>query len=507
MNTTVFLAAFAVYLTLLIWLSWAVSRKQKSGEDFLLAGRSLPISLTIGTTVATMVGTGSSMGAVGFGYENGWGGTLYGLGGACGILLLAWWFAPIRKLCFMTMSEELCYYVGANRAVKNIVAVLIFLASIGWLGAHILGGGLYLAWIADIDVQLAKVMIAFGFAIFVIIGGYNGVVWTDTIQAVILFAGFILMAVLAVNQAGGWDALMAAQPEDNISFLAIDTLGGLHAFSLAAVVGVGVLATPSFRQRIYSASSVSGVRRSFFASGALYLFFSCIPALIGMAAFALNPGLENRNFSFPYLAVEVLPLYAGVIVLIAGLSATMSSASSDAIAGVAILLRDIYSIVFRRMPPRDSVILYSRVGLVFVIGIALLFSLISNDIIGYITTMISTVMSGMCVCGLLGRFWPRYNWQGAIASLAAASVASLTITGMADALAYWGNPVVPSLAAAVVAGVAVSLATPVEQVTRAQAQAILEKERDQMEGVDVKDVFKSRSDVADASGIADSENV
>jgi SSS family solute:Na+ symporter len=48
----------------------------------------------------------------------------------------------VRKLRFMTMSEELAYYVGANRLVRNVVAILIYIACIGWLGAHILGGGL-----------------------------------------------------------------------------------------------------------------------------------------------------------------------------------------------------------------------------------------------------------------------------------------------------------------------------------------------------------------------------
>ncbi len=114
MNSTLFLTGFGAYVLFLIWLGWFVSRNQKSGEDFLLGGRGLPLFLVLGTTVATMVGTGSNMGAVGFGYSNGWAGALYGIGGAIGILLLALWFAPVRKLNFMTMSEELAYYVGSK---------------------------------------------------------------------------------------------------------------------------------------------------------------------------------------------------------------------------------------------------------------------------------------------------------------------------------------------------------------------------------------------------------
>ncbi|WP_049723277.1 sodium:solute symporter family protein [Gilvimarinus polysaccharolyticus] len=481
MNTTVFLNALAVYVLALIALSVFVSRRNKNGEDFLLAGRGLPIFLTIGTTVATMVGTGSSMGAVGFGYANGWGGTLYGIGGAVGILLLGLWFAPVRALRFMTMSEEISYYVGANKWVKNIVAVLIFIASIGWLGAHILGGGLYLAWITDIDLQFAKIIIAVSFAIYVIIGGYNAVVWTDTLQAIILFVGFILMALFAIDQVGGWNTLLNAQPDVNISFLALKSIGVLHGVSLVAVIAVGVLATPSFRQRIYSAHNTSAVRKSFYTSGTLYLAFSCIPAIIGMSAYALNPELDNRNFAFPYLAAEVLPLGLGILVLIAGLSATMSSASSDAIAGVSILLRDLFSLVTGRMPARDKVVGYSRISLMAIIFIALIFALLSNDIISYITTMIATVMTGLFVCGLLGRFWPRFNWTGALAALLAASASSLVVANFY--LDFWGNPIIPAVIVALIAAVVVTLLTPADALNREQALAQLEHERQQMESL------------------------
>ncbi|MFA0121106.1 sodium:solute symporter family protein, partial [Vibrio sp. 10N.261.48.A2] len=331
------------------------------------------------------------------------------------------------------------------------------------------------------DLNLAKIIIAAAFTIYVVIGGYTAVVWTDTIQAIILFAGFILMAVMSVDYIGGMDNLYAAMDPAATSFLAIDKLGLLPAVSLAVVIGVGVLATPSFRQRIYSGKDVSTVRRSFVASGVLYLFFSIIPAIIGMAAHAIDPSLDNANYSFPYVAATVLPVGVGMIVLIAGLSATMSSASSDAIAGVSILLRDVYVMFTGRVPNKESMVNYSRLALIVVIGFALLFALTSNDIIGYITKTISTVMSGMFVCGMLGRFWKRYNWQGALATLAGASVASFVVMLNADYTAFWGNPVIPSCLVALTAGVLVSLCTPANQVTPEMAKAILDDERALME--------------------------
>lgn len=483
MHATVFLIGFFVYVVAMIGFGWFVSRRHRAdGDDFLLGGRSLPIFLTIGTTVATMVGTGSSMGAVGFGYSSGWGGALYGIGGASGILLLAALFAPVRRLRFMTMSEEIAYYVGGNRLVRNLVAVMIYVACIGWLGAHILGGGLYLSWIAGIDMPLAKLIVAVGFGLYCVIGGYVAVVWTDTIQAVLLFVGFIAMAVFALVEIGGFSHLGDHMDPGAVgSVLGIGKIGLMPAISLAAVIGIGVMATPSYRQRIYSAESVSAVRRSFVFTGLLYMAFSIIPAIIGMAAHTMAPHLDNSNYAFPYLATQVLPVGMGLVVLIAGLSATMSSASSDAIAGVSIMMRDLWVMATGQTPKAARVVLYSRLSLVFTIGLALVFALTTDNVITYITHMISTVMAGLFVCGVLGRFWPRYNWQGAIASLAAASATSLAVSAIGDWSDFWGNPVIPSVAVAAVAGVVVALVTPASRVSREQALARLDAERERME--------------------------
>lgn len=486
MNSHVFLVGFIVYAIAMIWLGWYVSRNQKSGEDFLLGGRSLPLFLTLGSTVATMVGTGSSMGAVGFGYSNGWAGMLYGVGGAIGILLVAWLFAPLRKLRFMTMSEELSYYTGGSHLIKNIVGLMIFIASIGWLGAHILGGSLYLSWATGIDLTVAKLIIALAFAIYVIIGGYSAVVWTDTIQALILFFGFILMAILAVIHVGGWQAIEQAMDPQALSLFAIDKLGLVPALSLATVIGVGVLATPSYRQRIYSGKNVSSVRRSFVYTGVLYLFFSILPAIIGMAAFTMNPHLTNSNYAFLF-ATGFLPAILGMVVLIAGLSATMSSASSDAIAAVAIMMRDVYTMVTGRMPPENKAILLSRIMLAGVIGLALICALTSNDIISYITKMISMLMSGLFVCSLLGHFWLRFNWQGALTALIAGMLTSIVILAKADWLAFWGNPCIPSVVVSFVSSLFVTLMTPASTLSREDALAMITWEREDQSVVVVTD--------------------
>lgn len=93
------------------------------------------------------------------------------------------------------------------------------------------------------------------------------------------------------------------------SLFAVDKLGIIPALSLATVIGVGVLATPSYRQRIYSAKTVSSVRRSFIITGLLYLMFSFLPAIIGMAVWTMNTHLSNSGFAFLY-ATQLLPPFS-----------------------------------------------------------------------------------------------------------------------------------------------------------------------------------------------------
>lgn len=468
MNTSLFLLGFALYLMLMVIISYLVSRKQQNSDDFLLAGRNVSGGLTFGTTVATMIGTGTSMGAVGYAYQHGWNGILYGAGGAIGILLTAWLFAPLRQLRFMTMSEELSYYAGANLWVKQASAVLIFLASLGWMGAHIIGGALYLSWATGLELFYSKLLIASAFTLYVMIGGYRAVVWTDSLMALILFFGFILMSYAAVQAVGGLaalaDVVTLAKQQGQMQSLPL-----IPAISLAAVISVGVLATPSFRQRIYAARSVKTVRRSFVCSGLLYLLFAILPAMIGIAAFSLAPQLDNRQFAFTTVAVLVLPAALAMLVLLAGLSATLSSASSDAIAAVSVLIRDGFQAINGTMPAAHKAIRYARIAVLLVSGSALLLALLSDDLIRYIGNMVATLMSGICVTAVLGRCWPRLNWQGALTAMLVAFGTSLIIINHPSWLLYWGNPCIPAVCCALLAAISVTLLTPPCQLSREQA--------------------------------------
>ena len=479
--STYYLLVLLGFLVLMLGLGVWVARRTEGGEDFLLAGRGLRTPLLLGTTLATLVGTGSSLGAVGLAYSSGWAGLLYGIGGAAGVFGLLWLFADARDHEFWTFPEEMSFYYGASAALKNVVAVLLFVAEIGWLGAHMLGGSIYLGYLTGIDPTLAKAIVAAGFGLYVIVGGYLADVITDAVQGVILFVGFSVLAVLSFREAGGVSGFRENLPDGANSFLGMGEVGVIPAVSLAVVIAVGVLATPSYRQRIYSATSTATVRRSFLLVGILFALFAVMPAIAGMSARVLNPGIENSDRAFPFLATEIFPVWLGGLLLVSGLSATASSGDSDAVTAVTIFLRDVYRMIVGRLPAEENVVLYSRVGIAVVMSVAFVVTIFATSVIDYITLMISTVLSGLFVAALLGKFWPRATWQGGIACMAVGSAAALAVTASESWTAFWGNPVIPSLLAALLAGVVVSLVTPRRDVAEEEALRRLGEERSPVE--------------------------
>ena len=124
---------------------------------------------------------------------------------------------------------------------------------------------------------------------------------------------------------------------------------------------------------------------------------------------------------------------------------------------------------------------YLGLGLIGTISIATVMALLSNNIIDYITTMISTVMSGLCACVLLGRLWERFNWQGALASLLSGSITSIFVLLNDEWVNFWGNPIIPSLSCALLAGIGISLSTHASTLSREEALEQLRKERQRMD--------------------------
>jgi SSS family solute:Na+ symporter len=487
-----FIIGFVVYIAILIVIGIFCSRKNKDGEDYLLAGRKLPFLLLLGTVSATLIGTGSSMGATANGFRQGWYGSLYGLGGTLGMFVLAFLFCSERDYKFMTLSEEMQFRFGGNKKIRNVMGFFLFIAEVAWLGNHMNGGATYLSYVTGLEPITSRLIIMLGFGIYVFIGGYLAVVVTDNIQVLLILGGFILILINAIPAAGGWqainDAYVSAGKPAAMSFYGLAGVSAMAALSLAYTVGISQVGTPAFRSRVYSASSNAAAKKAFFFSGVVLFLFSFIPAVIGMSGFAIATRegtemvLNNPNYTFAYMATTILGPTLGLMFLIAGLSATLSSADSDAMAGITILLVDVYSTVTGKSIPKEKMVAYSRVSLVITLLVAFLATLFAQDIIGYISNVVGSLIPSIAMMMILGKYWKRVTWQGGMACIFCGTIFGLLylfVPPFQKLIAgIFTGPAIPVSIVALLAGVIVSLVTPRVEVSEEEALRLVLESRE-----------------------------
>ena len=133
-----FIGGFIAWICFMIFVGWITSRGKNEGSSFLTGGGNLGFFLIFCTVGATMIGTGSSMGAIGNGFNHGWGGAIYGLGASAGILSMLL-FTKAKNKGFLTMSEEAQYYYGGKKIIRQVMGFMMFVIEIIWLGNHLNG--------------------------------------------------------------------------------------------------------------------------------------------------------------------------------------------------------------------------------------------------------------------------------------------------------------------------------------------------------------------------------
>lgn len=474
------IAVFLVYSVAVMLFGIIMSKgKDSTGADFLLAGRSLPFVLLLGTMFATIVGTGSSMGSAGLGYSKGFGGAIYLIAAAIGILATGLLYSNMRQYSLMTMPEEAAIYYGGNKFIRGLISIVMSLSEIGWLAVHIIGAATYIQWILGIPQIWSRILATAIFGVYVIVGGYLAVVWTDLIQGIILGSGFLVAAFMGVKMAGGWAGIAASVPK---GYFSIAQMGAVSAAGLFVAQLLGPMAMPVYRQRIYSAESESAARKSFLVSALICVVFAFLPVTLGMAAKTINPGLERADFAFPYMLTNVFSPFWGALFLCAGISATASSADSDTAAAVSLLINDVYRLVFGKSPDSDSVVPISRVATIIVLVFALVAGLAAKQVIDMIVMVASTVNVGLATAMLMGRVWKRATWQGATASIICGATASIWVMNSPALLSAWGGyGAIPAFIAALIGGVVVSLLTPQNTRTWEEVARELEEQRQSLE--------------------------
>jgi SSS family solute:Na+ symporter len=470
-----------LYVILTTGVSFFMMARVRKPADYLVAGRGLPYWVLTGTIIGTCIGTGVIIGGSGLAYKHGWAGCAYPIGLGLGTLLTGLCFARMRRYKFMTLSEEIACYYDGNRAVVEFSNITLFLSQLCWLTVQILGGASVVQAVTGLPHSISVALAGFAKAIISIPGGLKAVVYTDVLQTVVLFCGFSFLVYSALNNAGGIDGLRRAVPPDYFSFLGTHSLGTWGVVGLIVVLTLNPIADPGRRLTMYSAHTEKGALWSMVTSGVVVIIFSTVIGITGMYTYKLNPNLTNTDEALPWLVMNVLPPWLAAFVVVAVVSGMSSAANGCAAAAGTFFVRHIYPLVTGRYP-KDPV-RTARIALGCAFFVSTLLAFYTGDIVGFVVKFLPLTMSGLGVVILLGRFWKRATWQGALAALIATPLVSLSIILTPSWAKFWGNPTIPAASVGLVAHIVISLLTPGTRRTIEEVAEALNLERQSIEGI------------------------
>lgn len=317
-STAIDVALVALYLVAILVLGWVRARRGAADEagDYLLAGRTLTLPGFVATLVATWYGGVLGVGEYSYSYGlSNWialGGPYY-VAGVIFALLLA---KRARASALTTVPERLLRDHGP--AVATLGTLVVFLGAVP--APYVLMLGVLFGRIFGIGTAAGTIAAGVLSMLAVVGGGFRAIVRTNAVQFALMYGGFAIALVFALEAAGGVGALSSLPP----AMLSWDGGLGLQAVLVWYVIALQTLVEPTFYQRCYAARSPRTARNGVLVSVLFWMVFDALTTMTGMLARVLVPDLDAPIDAYPALADQVLPpIVRGIFYV--GLVATVMS--------------------------------------------------------------------------------------------------------------------------------------------------------------------------------------
>ena len=427
-----YLSAFVAYLLVVLGIGvWAYTRT-RDVMDFWVFGQDMGPVLASWSLIANFVSAVSVIGFVGAVYGEGYaimGTTILGL--MLGLAALYFVVGYVRPLNVLTFPDLVARVTGYQ--VSRPLAGSILLLS-GWLYLvmQLVGAGLLVTAITGVPYQYMVWVIGSVFILYTVMGGLVSVAWTDLLQGILMITAVLIALVYMVGDLGGLTAI-------NEQFAALDparvspTHGG--DYTLLAIAGtflaffgtilteqdmlIRIAATRDVRTaKIHVA--VAGVVLSIFYSGLIILGGATTVALLGSGL-----SVDNPDAAFPTLITEYVPTGVGVLIILAVMSAILSTTDTRLHATGMTVARDIFS-YFRPRAGEETLMRVSRTATV-VLGLSATALAVNppNTIIVLYGFRAVLLTSAFFVPVYLAVFWTDLDGRAVLAAIAGGGVVGL----------------------------------------------------------------------------------
>uniref|UniRef100_A0A7C2K2T8 Sodium:solute symporter n=1 Tax=Schlesneria paludicola TaxID=360056 RepID=A0A7C2K2T8_9PLAN len=405
--------ALAVYLVVLTVLSVVATKKVSTEEDYLVAGRNLPLFLCWGTLIATWFGAASMTAASESAREEGLLGVILDPF-ACAVTLVyagLMFAGPMWRMKLLTTSDFFRRTYGST--AELVGACIQVPAYFGWIALQYKAIGGMLAVYFGVPVEWG-IVIACGVTLaYTMIGGMWSVTLTDTLQISFAFLGLLILAYTAYSQFGGGsafagvDRLLTETDPQYLTLIPPAAAAAILASTGAWATGIfGNIPGQDLQQRIFSARDAKTASRACILAGILYFCFGMIPVSLGLIS--QHVAAEADGDILQIMAGKYLTPALAVIFVVSFTSVVVSTATSAVLAPATILSHNLLG-RFSYFRGRGLVLDRLCVFLISMGGLSLAFSGQSKmELLDLALSMQLVALYIPLHMGLYGR--PRSQW-------------------------------------------------------------------------------------------------
>ena len=416
---------FVLYMIAVMGVGVYFYKKNKTKEDYFVGGRSISATHVGLSIVATDVGGGFSIGLGGLGFAMGISGSWLLFTGLVGAWLTAVVMVPRiksidTKLGLLTFPDYLSHKYDERVAIG--AAVISGIGYLGFTGGQILAGAklasgtLFSGLPAGIDPLKFSILIMAGIIIlYTVLGGLKAVIYTDTIQWIVLLIGLFFFAIpFTLIKIGGLHVLKEQLPVSHFSLTHISAVQLINW--IVTIVPIWFIGMTLY-QRIYACRTVKEAQKAWFIAGFFeYPVIAFIGVFLGMMARIVFPQAEPE-MGMPMLIKYALPVGVTGIVISAYFSAIMSTADSCLIASSGNFVSDIiHKHIWKNASHKRLMVLSQVVTLVLGI-LTIIIAASFNSVLEIILHAYSFMVAGLFVPTLGALFWEKSHPLAALWSI------------------------------------------------------------------------------------------
>jgi len=457
------LAGIIVYLIILMAIGIWANKYTASEDQYFVGGRKVSIIAAALSDKASDFSGWLMLGYPGQAFKSGLGAFWAAIGCLFGTLADYVFVGPrLRiysgKFRAITVPDYLEARLMDNTKLIRILGALIILIFMTvYVSAQYTAGGKALAQAFNISVNEGIILTAVVVMIYVLMGGFFAVVWTDVVQAMFMVATLVIMPILALNALGGFDKATMVIASSSPTHL--DPFGGKTG--LAAIVFaigyaswiVGYFGQPHIVTRYMSVDDPRKLRRpGIFISGIwtiIVLWGAFFSGFIGYALFKAGiVNVTDPERIIPAMAIALMPSWLAGFVIAGILAAIMSTADSQLLVASSAVARDVLHMVFGIELEEGIMVNLGRVVVVTLTILAVYLAIKGGKIV---YDIVATAWGGLAVgfgpILLLSLWWSRVTKEAGIVGMAYGLISEVILESKIYGWAF--NPKAPGIFGAI----------------------------------------------------------